>query len=256
MNVASFDHAADRYDASFSNTQIGKLQRERVYHWLSKSGFLSKSKSIFEINCGTGVDAEYFAKQGKNVYATDISPEMISYAKSHRSSSIHFEVMDAKNVDERRGDAIFSNFGGLNCLSPVELRETLRRIGSIQRSGDQLALVIMPKICLMESMYMLFRFKWKWLFRRKTDESVEVNVDGVMIKTWYYFPHELKEILRPDYEIKIKPVAFFLPPSYMENTFKKFPAVLSLLSTLEKTFGRLSYLASFSDHFILIAQRR
>ena len=74
---SSFDSAAPLYDDDFTFSEIGKLQRDRVYYWLSEMKLFEKSKRVFEINCGTGYDAQHFFEKGLKVVATDASLEMI-----------------------------------------------------------------------------------------------------------------------------------------------------------------------------------
>lgn len=256
--TASFDQAAITYDDTFTYSEIGKLQRQRVYHWLDKSNFPGKAKTLFELNCGTGHDAEQFHKKGLQIIATDGSPEMIRYAKANRDQHIEFAVLDFNDVNSNtiNGEVIFSNFGGLNCLNQTDLESLLNRITAAQKSGEQLALVIMPRYCFMEGLYFFSRFRWGKLFRRNTSEGIAVNVDGKDVMTFYHSPRQVKKML-PQYHIKqIKPVAICLPPSYMESFFKSRPRLLSFLNKLEGTLGSFSFLAGWSDHYILVAEKK
>ena len=79
---ADFDKAAQNYDTTFTNSVIGKLQRDLVYHQFSKVINKHNPKTILEINCGTGEDAIWLAEQKIEVMATDISSTMIEIAKS------------------------------------------------------------------------------------------------------------------------------------------------------------------------------
>lgn len=253
----SFDTAAANYDHSFTNTTIGMAQRERVYHWLKSVNFYKNTSSIFEMNCGTGFDAEHFCQLGLEVVATDGSKKMIEYAKQVRSSKITFKHLpfSAINSETLSGEAVFSNFGGLNCLNHSDLKNLLNRISDVQEKGEQIALVIMPKYCLMEGLYMLFTFKWKRLFRRNTSKGVQVNVDGEQVTTFYHSPKQVKKMLG-GYKINLKkPVAIYLPPSYLQPFFNRHPKFLTFLNNLEGIFGRLSFLAGWSDHYIIIAEK-
>lgn len=256
--TASFDQAALAYDETFTESKIGQEQRKRVYHWLNKTNFPKFGTGIFEINCGTGYDANYFHNKGINVVATDGSPEMIKVAKSLRNKDIDFRILDFSRVNEEtiEGNNLFSNFGGLNCLNHKELSELLNRVSDAQKSGDKIALVIMPKYCLMEGGYFLFRLKWKKLFRRNTCEGLEVNVDGKQVLTYYHSPSEVKKML-PQYTIQlIKPAAICLPPSYLEPFFQRRSLFLGFLSRMEKLLGRISLFSGWSDHYILVAEKK
>lgn len=258
MQEAQFNKAADSYDDDFTHSSIGVAQRKRVYHWLKKSGFVAKSRSIFEINCGTGVDAQYFADLGKQVTATDISSEMIRVAEEKRSGAIDFHQLDVLQIhtEDIGGKALFSNFGGLNCLSHEELRNVLHTIGIKQKQGDYLAVVIMPKYCLVEDLHFLFTFRWNRMFRRDKHTATPVEVAGEQVLTYYHSPKEVKKML-PEYFIElVRPVAITLPPSYLQKWFSKFPFMLRFLNFLEKILGNVAFLSNLSDHYILIASKR
>jgi len=81
MKVA-FDDLAKDYDVGFTESAIGKMQRNRVWHFLGHRILSSEKSKILEVNCGTGVDAIWLADKGHEVLATDISPEMIERASS------------------------------------------------------------------------------------------------------------------------------------------------------------------------------
>lgn len=261
MSTMSFNSAAASYDDEFTNSDIGKLQRNRVYHWLDKLNLHKKTKRIFEINCGTGYDAEAFLKKGHHVIATDVSEEMIKLAKRKRDATIRFYTLDfsevATNEDFKKSSVLFSNFGGLNCLSNQALTKFLQEVTNQQEAEDFLILVIMGKHCFMENLYHLLKLQWTKIGRRNTVEALNVNVNGTGINTYYHSPDELLTILRPTYDIKVKkPIAFFIPPSYMEPFFKKHKTLLRFLNKLESIFGSIGRLSAWSDHYILIAEKK
>lgn len=254
-----FDNAAADYDSIFTNSAIGQLQRNRVYFWLNHIQFFQSVQSVFELNCGTGYDAQIFHDKGLMVTATDVSSKMIETAKAKRSTEITFYPLNFKNIDsvDLKEEAVFSNFGGLNCASRHDLIDMVDVLSNKQQSGDKLVWVIMPKFSAVESIYFLFKFKWKAVFRRHTDKALLVNVDGVKVPTYFHSPKTIKKILEPNYNIKlVKPIALFLPPSYLEPFITKYPAFLKILHKLEKIFGRFSTFAGWSDHYIIVGERK
>ncbi|MBL4668849.1 MAG: class I SAM-dependent methyltransferase [Flavobacteriales bacterium] len=256
-----FNSSADTYDDDFTFSNIGILQRKRVYYWLNQIDFFSTQKKIFEINCGTGYDAEQFHEKGHTVFATDVSDGMVTYAKEQRSDEINFETQSFQQVAQdselSNYDTLFSNFGGLNCINPNQLFDFLKGVSSHQKKGNQLILVLMSKYCLMENIYFFLKFNFRQINRRNTNTGVEVNVKDEQVKTYYYLPEEIAQLLKPNYKIElIKPVACFLPPSYMEPFFKKHKKVLSFINRLEHFFGRFTFMAKWSDHYIIVAERK
>jgi SAM-dependent methyltransferase len=261
---ASFDAAAATYDDVFTLSKIGTLQRSRVYHWLDKAKIIKSGSRVFELNCGTGFDAEYFYKNGCEVTATDASTEMIKVAKTKRNSRINFyqksfeDISLDKNVG--KSDFVFSNFGGLNCLNESDLRTFFKELAEKQKSDSYLAVVIMPEHCWMENNYFLLKGQFSKINRRSRKsrkDHLEVDVNGEKIKTFYHSPWAVKQLLFKYYKVElVKPVAQFLPPSYLEPFFKKRGWLLKCLNFLEWIYGRFSFLAKTSDHYIIIAKRR
>jgi ubiquinone/menaquinone biosynthesis C-methylase UbiE len=82
LTQSPFDILAETYDADFTQSQIGKLQRERVWKFLQAIlQTLGRPLKILEINCGTGEDALRLAAMGHNIVATDASEIMIEKAQ-------------------------------------------------------------------------------------------------------------------------------------------------------------------------------
>jgi ubiquinone/menaquinone biosynthesis C-methylase UbiE len=253
---ASFDQAAINYDQTFTHTEIGKMQRALVYNELSKH--LKSVKNILEINCGTGEDAIWFAKQNFTVTATDISPKMIEVAKS--KANLNFSVADINSIattfEGEKFDLLFSNFGGLNCLSQSELENFFVNSHAILTEKGQLALVIMPKNTLWERFYFLAKAQFKNINRRKK-ESVMAQVDGENVHTYYYNPKDIVNLAKANFDpVVIKPIGFFVPPSYLDGFFKNKKGLLRFLNRLEQGIKNITALSKYADHYLIILQKR
>lgn len=251
-----FDISASTYDDTFTNTKIGRAQREKVYKNLDTIFSTDKKLDVLELNCGTGVDALAFAKKGHKIIATDISEEMIKIAdKKNNCKNLNFKVLDCKNLSvhtfQNQFDVIFSNFGGLNCLSIEELKNVLLTAFSLLKPNGKLIIVLMPKSCIWEQLYFLSKGDLKKAKRRNTNEALLVNVDGVQVPTWYFNPKEIIEISDENFTVtNFSPIGISVPPSYLETSFlTKFP-IWNVLKTLEK---RLSsrFLSKYADHFLI-----
>jgi ubiquinone/menaquinone biosynthesis C-methylase UbiE len=256
---ASFDRAAPNYDAIFTNSEIGTMQRKLVYKQLSKQ--LGFPQHILEINCGTGEDAMWFAKQNFRVTATDISLKMIEVAKSKTTSdNPGFQIANINSIAEtfqnEKFDLIFSNFGGLNCLSKSELEKFFQNAASLISANGKMILVIMPKNTLWEQFYFLAKAQFSNVFRRKK-ESVLVDVDGEKVATYYYNPKDIVNLAENDFKlIDQKPIGFFVPPSYLETFFKNKNGLLRFLNALENRILNWSFLSKRADHYIITLQKR
>lgn len=262
MQMSSdFDIGAQRYDSHFSFSQIGKAQRERVYYFLEKELLSGKeSLHVLELNCGTGEDAQYLTQKGHRLIATDISEGMIAQAQQKYGKHIDFEIQDittiTANTFSEPFDLIFSNFGGLNCLSPEQLQSFLVTAPHLLKASGSLCMVIMPQSCLWERVYFLAKANLKKAFRRSTKQAVLANVDGVNIATWYYNPSELKKWGTPHFETKsVTPIGIAIPPSYLEPFFLNKKAILKFLQKAE-TYLTSSFWAPYADHFMIHLQKK
>jgi ubiquinone/menaquinone biosynthesis C-methylase UbiE len=257
MNNA-FDHIAADYDREFTYTVTGQLVRQKVQDYLDKRIFRGSRLNILELNCGTGEDAIHFYKNGNEVYATDISSEMIRVAKGKAGSLIGqgltFSQLSfaelPKEWMKEKFDLVFSNFGGLNCIGEDELQGFFQAVRVILKPGGRLVGVIMPRYCSWEIIYFSLKGKWNKIFRRNTPGPVPVNVAGTSVNTWYYSPKMIKKMADEFEIIAIRPVGLFLPPSFLERFFQRKKRLLKILNMLDRIFGRSSFFAGVSDHFL------
>ena len=258
---ADFDKAAQNYDATFTNSVIGKLQRNLVYHQLSEFFKENQPKSILEINCGTGEDAIWLAQQHFEVTATDISEKMIEIAKRKSNlENLNFKKTNITTIaaafQNQKFDFLFSNFGGLNCLSATELASFFKNAFEILHENGQMVLVIMPKNTIWEQCYFLLKLDFKNAFRRKKEVAI-ANVDGEKVATHYYNPKDIVHLANGFFEIKqYKPIGFFVPPSYLESFFKNNPKLISFLNRLEHSIKNQSWLSKYADHYLIVLHKR
>ncbi len=269
-----FDIHAANYDETFSNTPIGLLQRNKVKQSLKKFLVGSRPLRILEINCGTGVDAFWLASQANEVIATDASHEMIKICKSKLDafnkgadngsqnpvSLPDFVVCDFRDLRNKfenlSFDLIFSDFGGLNCIGPDELKELSKDLYRLLRPDGQLVTVVMGRKCLWERMYFLLKGKNSIANRRKSIHPIEANMDNDIQSTWYYSPREFFSLFETEFlPVFQKPIGLFLPPSYLSLFFSNKPLLLKSLSAFENLFAHPSF-ADYADHFLLAMRKK
>ncbi|MFC4721295.1 methyltransferase domain-containing protein [Geojedonia litorea] len=252
----SFDLAAKDYDRSFTNSKIGKYQRKLVYDYFLRTIDNNKKLDILEVNCGTGEDAIWLAKQGHKVLATDISEAMLHTAQNKTNlSNLNFQLLNLNNLDKiessKKYDLIFSNFGGLNCISSEKLIKFFSNSRNKLNEQGKIVCVIMPKNCIWDNIYLFFKGKCKLLFRRNNNNAVNVSVHGHLVSTWYYNPMELESFANDYFDVEnYAPIGLFVPPSYLESFFSNKKFILGVLAWLDNhmKFKRLS---KFADHFII-----
>lgn len=254
--LQDFDYIASQYDETFTNTKIGKYQRELVYQFLEAEINEFNEKSILELNGGTGEDAVWMAKKGAEVTCTDISNEMLEVAKQKgKELSISHKILDIKELikatNKEKYDVVFSNFGGLNCLNHHELKAFLNEVKHILKPNGKLIMVIMPSFCLWETNYFLTKLKFINAFRRLSKNGVYAQVENNKVKTYYYSPKFVKKHKKSLTISSVKPVGFFIPPSYLEPFFSSRPKFLNWLWKMENKIKNKSFFASLSDHYFI-----
>jgi hypothetical protein len=147
---------------------------------------------------------------------------------------------------------LYFNFGGFNCISPEVLKGLSPGIKKLMTHEGRFILVVMSKYCMWEIVYYLIRCKINKSFRRSLSSSLDVNVNGKIIETYYYTPSELKKLFQRDFRLTKKiPIGLFIPPTYMESYFKSRTKSLAFLNKLDSVFSKNKYFSIFGDHFLL-----
>ena len=265
LEASPFDTLAETYDADFSSSAIGLMQRKRVWKWLvpllNESG---RSLNILEINCGTGEDAIRLASMGHRVIATDASAAMIAKANEKISGSaipptgVQFMTSTFDQLNHlfagQKFDLIFSNFGGLNCVDKAALIRLREYLSALLTANGNLFFVVMGRCCLWEIAHYSFRVEFKSAFRR-FKRSVDFKVKGRSMPVYYYSPHSLKKIFSPSYRLLNKrPIGLFIPPSYLESRFASKPGELLKLYRKEVRFSA-PFFSAFADHYCVIFKK-
>jgi ubiquinone/menaquinone biosynthesis C-methylase UbiE len=266
MQATPFDMIAKNYDADFTNSAIGKLQRSKV--WACLVPLLNERKTplrILEINCGTGQDALQLAGIGHSVVATDASPAMIDIAKEKLqkehpgiTQQPQFMVCSFASLHEKlapqKFDLVLSNFGGLNCISNKEIAALGQQLFSLLTEKGMLVVTVMGNCCLWEIVHYCSQAKLRTAFRR-LKKTVDFSAGGQSMPVYYYSPGALQNLLSPEFVLQQQlPVGLFIPPSYLEKNFLNRPRHLARLSRWEEKFShpRFSFLA---DHYCSIFKR-
>jgi SAM-dependent methyltransferase len=259
MQHKAFDAYAPAYDDHFTHTRIGIAQRSIVHKLLIP--LLRNCSTITELNCGTGEDALLLARRGLTVYATDGAPRMVDVAQ-HKNAAYNnvivstADLRDPEQLPQQTVDLIFSNFGGLNCLSPDELKQLAPALKKRLRRGGLVVLVIMGRNCWWERLYFTLKGDQR-KSRRKSKTPTVADIGGQIVNTWYYSPDEFAALFTPHFEIKnVAPVGLFIPPSYLEPFFARKSFLFSILAALDRLLAHGSWCADAADHYLIVLKPR
>jgi len=258
----AFSKQAKGFDAVYGSNTIIQYKRQRVReHVLS---LLSPGASMLELNCGTGEDALFFAQRGFRIHATDVAEGMLQRllekaSEATYSGQLTTEICSFNHLEAlaNRGpfDAVFSNFGGLNCTG--ELAKVLHSISPLLKPGGLLTLVIIPPFCLWETL-LIFKGQWKTATRRFfSRKGRTAHIEGVNFKCWYYSPSYVIRQLQKDFQVeKLEGLCTLVPPSYLEGFAEKHPTLYRFLVEKEEQLKGHRPWRSMGDYFILSLRKK
>ena len=255
-----FDQMAREYDDVFTNSMIGRAQRDAVWNVLTR--VFQRGDHVLELNCGTGEDALFLARNGVSVTACDASQQMIKIASSRLRTEapdapIMFNILPTERLRELQSapmfDGAFSNFSGLNCVA--DLRQTAEDLATLLFPGAPLLVCLSTRFCLWEMLWFALHGNFRKAFRRcpghATAKAGEFTVD-----VYYPTVRRLKTLFSPSFVLRsCTGVGVTVPPSYVEAWIRNHPKLLSMLGTVDKAISSYPGFRVLGDHVLLHFER-
>ena len=253
---AAFNRIASTYDVSFTNSLIGRAQRNAVWQVLGR--IFSAPDNILELNCGTGEDALHLGSEGISVFACDASLEMIACADQRLTRRLprppvvfcHLptERIDTLNPDQRF-DGIFSNFSGLNCVR--DLRAVSVALSGLVKDGAPLLLCFSTRVCLLEIAYYLACGQPAKALRRLKGHS-QASLDAAPLTVYYPSLGQIRRAFAPHFRLlESTGIGVAIPPSYLEMWASRHPRFFKFLCRCERYLARVPVLRNIGDHILL-----
>ncbi len=247
----AFSRQAATFDAIDSQNPIIQKMRHDIYRIVDP--YLKKNIKILELNAGTGIDANYFARKGCKVTATDYAAGMIEELKKKAKTNERITVkrIDFNHLETIEGqyDLIFSNFGGLNCSQNLE--RIFDHFKRLLKPGGKICLVMIGKFCLWEFL-MALKGNLKLAFRRFQNKTT-ANLEGVTFNTYYFSPSTVKKAMNPSFrEVDLHGIGVFIPPPYLHHHFLNHPKRLRFLHYLDKKLAGSWPFNKMGDHFLAL----
>ena len=116
-SAALFERLAPRYDELWTDTPVGRAQRDAVWRVIDQ--LFRAGDCVLDIGCGTGEDAVHLSARGVLVHAVDASPAMVARA---RERGVAAEVMRAEDLGRA---ALAGRAEALRRLKPTPLTGAL-----------------------------------------------------------------------------------------------------------------------------------
>lgn len=259
----AFSKQAPLFDQLYAADTIIHYKRKRVREHVEH--FISPCSQILELNAGTGEDAIYFAQQGHNVHATDISAGMQEMLRNKvnklqlndkiSTETCSFTALEKLQM-EGPYDYILSNFAGLNCTGRLE--RVLGSFSYLVKPGGIVTLVILPKFCLWESL-LAFKGRFNTAFRRSLSgrKGTKAHIEGEYFRCWYYNPSFVRKHLKKSFDVlSLEGLCTIVPPSYMENFAGKHPQLYTWLEQKENKLKKKWPWNVTGDYYIITLRKK
>ena len=249
----AFDAVAARFDERFTPWLSVAAQRRAVRSALAEA--FPFGSRLIEVGGGTGEDALWLLKRGRQVLLTDASPLMvrISAGKFANLSGAEAQVCAAEDLADLASsvetpfDGAYSNFAGLNCVSDLE--PFARGLAKLLRPGAPAMLVVFGRVCPGEWLVEALHRRPKNMFRRIAAGDQPARLGGREFTVRYHRRRDLERTMAPWFKPAGRQgVGVFVPPSAAEPWISGRPRLLQALETLDR--GLSEPLAVFGDHIL------
>ena len=105
--AALFERLAPRYDELWTETAVGRAQRNAVWRVVDK--LYGVGDCVLDIGCGTGEDAAHLGSRGVLVYGIDASPAMVERARARGVRAEVRQIEDLARASSARLDKLKRN---------------------------------------------------------------------------------------------------------------------------------------------------
>jgi ubiquinone/menaquinone biosynthesis C-methylase UbiE len=250
----AFSNQSRDYDKHDEGNIILKDMRAQVYDHVQR--FIRPASHVLELNSGTGIDALRFISWGHKVLATDLSDGMVfqirNKIKSHRlQESLLCQQLSYENIDLLQGqkfDYVFSNFGGLNCIS--DLSTVTKNLPLILKPQARITWVVMPPIYLWE-LSGIFVGHGKSAWRRLNKHGVKSHLEGEYFTTYYHSLSNIKKAFGSQFKLLcVEGLAAVSPPPHRGDIPEKYPRLYKSLQGLDKLTRTFYPFNRWADHII------
>ena len=241
-----FDSVARSYDERVNSTPLGQHYRRQVFLHLERYVFPAFEKmSVLDIGCGTGDDAIWLARLGHRVFATDISSEMVSVARSKAQQAglteqIQFAELDVTTCPADQFspgfDLLLGNFGVLNCLNPHALRKLAVSSAAWVRPGGRALFVVMSTRGQMACDVAVGTESWA----------------GAEVPVWYHSAPEVTRCFAPAFSpLRVDALSVIIPPAHRAHRLNAHPRSVALLAAVDVALAALPAVRHIANSYIL-----
>ena len=261
-SAAAFDRIGARYDNEFTNTDLSRWFRQRV--WDRLAVLFKPGHQVIDLGCGTGEDAIWLAKRGVRVLAGDASPAMLAEtARKAKAENVEtlvetclLDLTDAAHwtlATEAAFDGAYSNYGPLNCVG--DWRAVGAQLAGAIRRGGKVGLGVMGPWCPWEIFWHGIHGDFRNATRRLRGKTI-AHLDGSYFPVYYPTPGRLGRAFGADFRRSLLwGLGVFLPPSDLYKPVGRRPWLAKPLLFLERLTARHWPFKYLGDHYWLEMER-
>lgn len=257
----AFDSVAAAYDGDTGNNAL--VQIMRVYLWRAVEQRVPATGRVLDLGCGTGIDAEHFARLGFAVTGVDASSGMSAQtrartAKLELANPVRVENIGAHELEKLRAepfDAIYSDLGPLNCVP--DLRAVARACANLLKPEGFMIFSVMGRYCPWEMAYYILRGDFKQAGRRLPRAVVPVGLNRGIVWTAYYAPREFFHFFEQEFQlVGYRGLNVFLVPPYLIRWYEKTRAAMQPLIWMDAHLGAMPVVRDLGDHFLITIRKK
>ena len=251
----AFSRTAEKYDSFAENHPHLTRMRNKVYAHLER--FIPKGARILELNCGTGTDAVALARRGYTLHAMDNAPGMLARLRDkvvrfHLSDRITSQECSFTELNQIQGapyDAVFSNLGGLNCIS--DLSPIIEQLPGVLRPHGLVTWTLMPPICLWE-LAEIFRGRPRLALRRFSRRGTRAHLEGLYFQVYYFTPQQVVRWFGDDYDcLAIEGLSVLTPTAEGKKFVSQHPHLYRTLTWLDDRLASRWPWRGWGDFFMI-----
>ncbi len=257
----AFDSVAADYDGPLGNNELIQVMRARL--WRSVLSWSRPGARLLDLGCGTGIDAAFFATQGRNVVAIDWSPKMVERARARAAQAgladrVRVEQIGIQELDGLAGekfDLVYSDLGPFNCVP--DLRGSGADCAGLLLPGGKLVVSVIGRVCPWELAFYAARRDWRRFGVRGKKGSVPVNLNGETVWTRYYTPREFYRELAGEFELDYYcGLGLYIPPPYLSRLYQRMRPIIRPFLWLDEHASALPFFRDLGDSFLMVMTKR
>lgn len=257
----AFDGVACEYHRSNIENPILAHMRERVVAALHRH--VRSHARVLDLGCGPGTDHPTLAASGYHVTGVDASPDMAREATQRAAQIEHGRapVVYCQPIQYLRAlglgtfDAVFSNFGPLNCVP--DLHDVAGQIRDSLEPGGVVVASVIGRVCPWEVALYLSRLDAQRAFLRFCTDAVGVPLKDGTVWMQYLTPSEFIRPFRAQgFElVSRQALGVVAPPPYMTGFARRYPHLLRHLLNIDSAVSGWPLLREMGDHSLVVLRR-